>query len=160
LGIGVPLFGSLAKPLRRLKIVLRHTLTFTVHEPQIVLGIAVPLVGSQAIPLQRLCIVLRHAPTIIVHAPEFELGAVVALVGQLAQKPQGGRVVASVVRGGSILQGSCDHWRREATQQQNDGSKGVLKRGLHGLGPSLSCKNTAPAVGSVVAESGRTRWRG
>src|SRR5262249_30684087 len=103
-GLSGPLRRRQAQPLIGKDKVLPHALAVRIQESQIVLSIGPALIGGKAIPLRRLSIILRHALAIGIHSPNAELGGGGTFIGRrLLKKPEGGRVVASVMRNYTIL---------------------------------------------------------
>src|SRR5580700_2442439 len=96
LGSGIALVGSLAKPPRRLRVVLRDAPALVVQDAEIVLGSGIALVGSLAIPPRRLRVVPHDALASVVQGAEKELGVGIALLGERTKNADRGRVISTL----------------------------------------------------------------
>ena len=83
MSVGIALVRSLAIPLHRQSIVLRHALAYEIHDAEGPLSVGITLVGGLAMPPRGLSIVLRHALAGAIHVAEVKLSAGIALVGSL-----------------------------------------------------------------------------
>ena len=64
--MGVPLFCGAAKPLGRLRVILRNALAFVIRGAETVLRMDVPLFCGAAKPFGRLRVILRNALAFVV----------------------------------------------------------------------------------------------
>src|SRR5207253_1580533 len=99
----VALFGRLAVPAQRSRIVLRDTIAVVVHNSENELSPGVALIGRLAIPTRGSRIILRDPMAVVVHSSEIELSQGVTLIGEKAQKAQRGRIVTALRGGLPIL---------------------------------------------------------
>ena len=89
-------------------IILWHTLTHGIHDPQILLGISKPLFGGAAVPFDGLGIILRYTFAFVVHAPQIVLGGGVSLFGKRSPFGKGGRIISGAIGRHAFVEITCN----------------------------------------------------
>jgi hypothetical protein len=85
LGLRVALISGLSEPHHRLRMIPRHTVSSSVHEPKIIFGRNMALIRGLTVPGECLATVLPDAMSVIIRLSGQNLGSRIALISSLVK---------------------------------------------------------------------------